>query len=127
MKEKTKNNNYYLVIKNKMFIFVSDLNSKHFMEEFKKGDVIWFIKHYFPSNRIPYDTYKVRKGVLSEVIPNVKVIANDRKTVLRTITHYIIKGLPNHIFENVYKSEVEALEEFKQLKDKYNLLEYYKC
>ena len=89
------------------------------MEEFKKGDDIWFIKHYFPSKRIPYDTYKVRKGILSEVIPNVKVIASDRKTVLRTITNYIIKGLPNHIFENVYKSEDEALEEFKQLKDKY--------
>jgi hypothetical protein len=88
------------------------------MEEFKKGEIIWFIKHYFPSKRIPYDTYKVRKGVLYEVIPNVKVIANDRKTVLRTITHYIIKGLPNHMFENVYHTETEALEEFKQLKDK---------
>ena len=110
-----------------MFIFVSSLNSKYFMEEFKKGDIVWFIKHYFPSKRIPYDTYKVRKGKLVEVTPNVKVIANDRKTVLRTITHYIIKGLPNNIFENVYKSEDEALEEFNQLKVKYNLLEYYKC
>lgn len=91
------------------------------MKEFKKGDSIWFIKHYFPRKYRPYDTYKVCKGVLSEVTPNVKVISNDRKTVLRTITHYIIKGLPNHIFENVYKSEIEALEEFKQLKDKYNL------
>lgn len=118
MKEKTKNNNYYLDIKDKMFIFVLDLNSKHFMEEFKKGDVIWFIKHYFRNNRIPYDTYKVRKGVLSEVIPNVNIIASDRKTVLRTCTHYIIKGLPNHMFENVYHTETEALEEFKQLKDK---------
>ena len=118
LKEKTKNNNYYLVIKNKMFIFVSDLNSKHFMEEFKKGDVIWFIKHCFRSSRIPYDTYKVHKGVLSEVIPNVKIVASDRKTVLRTCTHYIIKGLPNHMFENVYHTETEALEEFKQLKDK---------
>lgn len=118
MKEKTKNNNYYLDIKNKMFIFVSDLNSKHFMEEFKKGDVIWFIKHCFRSSRIPYDTYKVCKGVLSEVIPNVKIVASDRKTVLRTCTHYIIKGLPNHIFENVYHTETEALKEFKQLKDK---------
>ena len=116
-----------MVIKNKMIIFVLFLNGKYFMEEFKKGDIVWFIKHYFPSKRIPYDTYKVCKGKLVEVTPNVKVIANDRKTVLRTITHYIIKGLPNHIFENVYKSEVEALEEFKQLKDKYNLLEYYKC
>jgi hypothetical protein len=109
-----------------MIIFVLFLNGKYFMEEFKKGDIVWFIKHYFPSKRIPYDTYKVRKGKLVEVTPNVKVIANDRKTVLRTITHYIIKGLPNNIFENVYKSEIEALEEFKQLKDKYNLLEYYK-
>ena len=111
---------------NKNIIFVLFLNGKYFMEEFKKGDIVWFIKHYFPSKRIPYDTYKVRKGKLVEVTPNVKVIANDRKTVLRTITHYIIKGLPNNIFENVYKSEIEALEEFKQLKDKYNLLEYYK-
>lgn len=97
------------------------------MEEFKKGDIIWFIKHYFPSKRIPYDTYKVRKGILSEVIPNVKVIASDRKTVLRTITHYIIKGLPDCLFENVYKSEDEALKVFKELKEKYNWLEYYKC
>lgn len=110
-----------------MFIFVLFLNGKYFMDEFKKGDIIWFINHYFPSKRIPYDTYKVRKGVLSEVIPNVKVIASDRKTVLRTITHYIIKGLPDCLFENVYKSEDEALEVFKELKEKYNWLEYYKC
>lgn len=49
---------------------------------------------------------------------NVNIIASDRKTVLRTCTHYIIKGLPNHMFENVYHTETEALEEFKQLKDK---------
>ena len=68
-----------------MFIFVSSLNSKYFMEEFKKGDVIWFIKYYFRSNRIPYVTYKVRKGVLSEVIPNVKIIASDRKNCFANI------------------------------------------
>ena len=90
--------------------------------DFNAGDEVWFIKHYFPSNRIPYDTYKVRKGVLSEVIPNVKVIANDRKTVLRTIVHYVIKGLPNNLFENVYHTEAEALEVFKQS----NLKEYYR-
>ena len=92
------------------------------MEEFKKGDVIWFIKYYFRSSRIPHVTYKVRKGVLSEIIPNVKIIASDRKTVLRTCTNYIIKGLPNHMFENVYHTESEALEEFKLLKDKNNLI-----
>lgn len=91
--------------------------------DFNPGDEVWFIKHYFPSNRRPYSTYKVRKGVLSEVIPNVKVIANDRKTVLRTIVHYVIKGLPNSLFENVYHTEAEALEVFKQR----NLKEYYKC
>ncbi len=94
--------------------------------EFKKGDTIWFIKHYYPIKYRPFDTYKVCKGELIEVTPNVKVIARDKKTVLRTITHYVIKGLPNNLFENVYGSEVEALEAFKQLKDKYNLLEYYK-
>lgn len=104
-----------------MIIFVLFLNSKYFMKEFKKGDTIWFIKHYFPRKYRPYDTYKVCKGVLSEVIPNVKVIASDRKTVLRTITHYVIKGLPNNLFENVYYTESEALESLKQLKDKYNL------
>lgn len=97
------------------------------MEEFKKGDIIWFIKHYFPSKRIPYDTYKVRKGVLSEVRPNVKVIASDRKTIIRTVTHYVIKGLPDSLFENVYITEDEALNAFKELKEKYNWLEYYKC
>ena len=90
--------------------------------DFNTGDEVWFIKHYFPSNRIPYDTYKVRKGVLSEVIPNVKVIASDRKTVLRTIVHYVIKGLPNNLFENVYHTEAEAIEVFKQS----NLKEYYR-
>lgn len=89
---------------------------------FNVGDEVWFIKHYFPSNRIPYDTYKVRKGVLSEVIPNVKTIASDRKTILQTCTHYVIKGLPNHFFENVYHTEAEALEVFKQS----NLKEYYR-
>ena len=89
--------------------------------DFTVGDDVWFIKHYFPSNRIPYDTYKVRKGVLSKVIPNVKVIASDRKTVLRIITNYVIKGLPNSLFENVYSTEAEALEVFRRS----NFKEYY--
>lgn len=90
--------------------------------DFNVGDEVWFIKHYFPSNRIPYDTYKVCKGVLFEVIPNVKIIASDRKTILRTCTHYVIKGLPNHFYENVYHTEAEALEVFKKSKFK----EYYR-
>ena len=90
---------------------------------FNAGDEVWFIKHYYPSNRRPYDTYKVRKGVLFEVIPNVKVVASDRKTVLRTIIHYVIKGLPDNLFENVYHTEAEALQSFKEQ----NLKEYYKC
>lgn len=90
--------------------------------DFTVGNEVWFIKHYCPSNRIPYDTYKVRKGILYEIIPNVKVIVNDKKTILQTSTNYIIKGLPNDLFENVYHTEAEALEVFKQS----NLKEYYR-
>lgn len=90
--------------------------------DFNVGDEVWFINHYFPNNRRPYITYKVRKGVLSKVIPNVKTIASDRKTILRTCTHYVIKGLPNCFFENVYHTEAEALEVFK----KSNFKEYYR-
>ena len=32
--------------------------------EFKKGDTIWFIKHYYPIKYRPFDTYKVCKGEL---------------------------------------------------------------
>lgn len=92
---------------------------------FNIGDKVWFIKHYFPKypNR-PFDTYKICKGVLKDIIPNVKIISYCG-TVTDIITHYVIKGLPNCIFENVYSTEFEALEVFNQLKKEYNIKEYY--
>lgn len=91
--------------------------------KFKKGDEVWFINHYFPSfPRRPFERYKVCKGILKEVIPNVKVIASDRKTILYTETHYIIKGKPDWIYAEIYKTKQDALNIFKQR----NLKEYYK-
>lgn len=96
--------------------------------ELKQGDNIWFIKHYYPKWPYrPFETYKVCRGVLKSIIPNVKIIASDRKTIIRTVTHYVIKGMPDCLFENVYITEDEALKEFKRLKEKYNWIEYYKC
>ena len=93
--------------------------------EFKAGDEIWFIKHYYPRWPYrPFDTFKVRKGILKSVTTDVKVWADcSRKKLLRTETHYVIKGLPDSIFVKVYTTEAEAKEAFKQL----NLKEYYKC
>lgn len=91
--------------------------------EFKNGEEIWFIKQYVP--RLPYRpffTYKVHKGILKSVIPNVRIISRD-KTVLYTETHYVIKGLPDHIYTEVYATKEEAKLEFKKRK----LKEYYKC
>lgn len=93
--------------------------------EFNAGDEVFFIKRYWPSWPYrPFDTFKVCKGILKEVNTDVKVIASDRKTVLYTTTHYIIKGLPNNIYGPllVFKTEAEALEVFKQRK----LKEYYR-
>ena len=93
--------------------------------EFKVDDEVFFIKRYLPRYPYrPFDTFKVCKGILKEVNTNVKVIAADRKTVLYTTTHYIIKGLPNNIYgpSSVFETEVEALQSFKERK----LKEYYK-
>lgn len=93
--------------------------------EFKAGDEIWFIKHYYPRWPYrPFDTFKVRKGILKSVTTDVNVWKDfSRKELLRTETHYVIKGLPDSIFAKVYTTEAEANEAFKQL----NLKEYYKC
>jgi hypothetical protein len=92
--------------------------------EFKAGDVVWFIKRYFPKNPYrPFCTFKICKGKLKSVTPDVKVISSDGKTVLYTETHYIIKGLPDWIYVKVYASEADAEEAFK----KQNLKKYYKC
>ena len=93
--------------------------------EFNVGDEVFFIKRYWPRWPYrPFDTFKVCKGILKEVNTDVKVIASDRKTVLYTTTHYIIKGLPNNIYGplSIFKTESEALQSFKEQK----LKEYYR-
>ena len=93
--------------------------------EFNAGDEIWFINRYYPRWPYrPFNTFKVRKGVLKSVVPNVQFWSDCSRTkLIGTETHYIIKGLPDYIFTKVYATEAEAKAEFKRLK----LKEYYKC
>ena len=64
---------------------------------FNIGDKVWFIKHYFPKypNR-PFDTYKICKGVLKDIIPNVKIIISDL-----TISAKIISNKPALNFDSI--------------------------